>query len=52
MDRMVKELLELSKYDRTQNKIEKVEFNLYELTKEAIDSLNIIFRKIFRKKRK
>ena len=45
MDRMVKELLELSKYDRTQAKLEKVEFNLYELTKEAIDSLNIEIEK-------
>jgi len=45
MDRMVKELLELSKYDRTQAKLEKVEFNLYELTKDAIDSLNIEIEK-------
>ena len=45
MDRMVKELLELSKYDRTQVEVEKVEFNLYELTKEAIDSLNIEIEK-------
>ena len=45
MDRMVKELLDLSKYDRTQVEVEKVEFNLYELTKEAIESLTIEFEK-------
>lgn len=45
MDIMVKDLLELSKYDRTQAEVEKVEFNLYELTKEALDSLNIEIEK-------
>lgn len=41
MDRMVKELLELSKYDRTQAEVEKTEFNLYEITKQALDSLKL-----------
>ncbi len=45
MDKMVKELLELSKYDRTLVDVDKTEFNLYELTKDAIESLNIEIEK-------
>ncbi len=45
MDNMVKDLLELSKYDSTQVNVKKVEFNLYEITKDAIDSLTIEFEK-------
>ena len=41
MDTMVKDLLELSKYDRTRVKVEKSEFNLYELVQTAINSLQI-----------
>ncbi len=41
MDKLVKELLELSKYDRTKVEVEKVEFNLYEITKEALESLKL-----------
>ena len=45
MDTMVKDLLELSKYDRTRVKVEKSEFNLYELTQTAINSLQIEIEK-------
>lgn len=45
MDKLVKDLLDLSKYDRTKVKVEKVEFNLYEITNEALESLKIELEK-------